>query len=93
MDTEKPAIVDCQKLWDEIEASGLSKWDFLLSPQGKKWLNKYLEDCPLCEYAKQFVDPCLHCPLTKKYGDGCAHLGYSTYEISSKEWFDAIRKL
>ena len=93
--SEKQAISECKKLWNEIEASGLSKFDFLASPEGKVWKDKnYRADCPLCGYARSFNSTqCSPCPLIQKYGRGCFALGYRISLLANKEWLEAIRGL
>ena len=98
--TKKEYIVECQKLWSEIKTSGKSKRDFLLTPEGKVWLDKeYMDDCPLCEYDnKQFPQGkvyhfCSRCPLEKKYDKGCSDLGYNPYLPPTEEWLEAINGL
>ena len=74
--TRTKAIKECKELWGEIEKSGETKYEFLNSPAGKKWLDKnYFGNCPLCEYAgskcSEEEDSCSYCPLTTQYEEIC----------------------
>jgi len=76
MNKEKQAIKKCKDFWGLVKASGLSKDDFLETPEGAKWIGKYVHDCPLCEYVENEGTPCLDCPLVIQYGKGCYELGF-----------------
>lgn len=91
--TEKKAIKLCKELWEEVKASGLSKENFLRTEAGLKWLGKYQNDCPLCEYGEQFGDACLSCPLETKYDQDCYELGFSEVSLPSDSWMEAVRGL
>ena len=93
--TKKQAIKECKALWEAIEKSGLSKWDFLKTDEGAKWKGKgWKGNCPLCEYASQIRDgDCSDCPLLKKYKKLCPDLGYLEANVSTPEWFKAVREL
>lgn len=93
--TKKQAIKECKELWEEIEASGLSKGEFLYSTkEGRRWRHKnYSCDCPPCHFDKQFNDDCTHCPLVTKYGKDCYGLGYCGKELHSLSFIEAIRNL
>ena len=87
--TKREAISECKRLWEEIEKSGKDKYEFLNSPDGKKWLDKdYQDDCPLCEYAGGTA--CDRCPLRIQYGKGCYDLGFND---DKPGWFEAVRGL
>ena len=90
--TKREAIRQCQKLWDEIEKSGLSKDAFLNSPAGKKWLAEdYLNNCPLCEYSEEV---CSDCPLVRQYGKRCWELGFHISSgRHSPSFYKAVRGL
>ena len=89
------AIAECQKLWREIKASGLSKADFLNTPAGRLWVRKYyMANCPLCEYDTRCKDwDCRCCPLPGEGCERCRKLGYSEHEIPTQGWFDVIENL
>ena len=76
MNKEKQAIKKCKEIWGLVKASGLSKDDFLETPEGAKWIGKYENDCPLCEYVEKEGVLCLDCPLIIQYGKGCDELGF-----------------
>ncbi len=87
--TKKKAISECKKLWKEIEESGLSKFAFMISAAGRKWLKKgYEDECPLCELNRG--KGCSGCLLLLQYKHGCRELGYLG---PTREWFNAIRGL
>lgn len=87
----KEAIKECKELWKEIEESGKTKYGFLNSPDGARWLAKhYWGSCPLCEYANP---ACSDCPLVIQYGKLCIELGFRDCGESSPEWFKAVREL
>ncbi len=92
---KKQAVKECKELWREIRASGLSKEEFLDSPQGRGWLGRYDGDCPLCELAKKTGCPNCGdvCPLFAQYGSDCFDLGYSLDIVCPPEWFEAIENL
>ena len=90
--TKREAIRECKRLWKEIEKSGLTKYGFLNSPDGKKWKDKdYQAYCPLCEYTGRWN--CWRCPLMVQYGETCTHLGFNDSGLSTPDWFDAVRGL
>jgi len=95
--TKREAIRECKRLWKEIEKSGLTKYGFLNSPDGKKWKGKgYWGNCPLCEYTKQVtkgLPRCSICSLVTQYGKRCRELGFDDHGHSLPEWFKAIRGL
>ena len=97
--TKKKAIEECKKLWEEIEASGLSKNDFLDKTDGGKiWKDKdYDCDCPLCQYS---IDVhigmglrCLKCPLCEKYEKTCFELGFELDVRHKPIFIEAVRGL
>ena len=92
--TEREAIKECKKLWEEIEKSGLSKENFLNSSAGKKWIEKeYWNDCPLCSYVREsgYKGDCIEvCPLYFQYGKDCFQLGF---ESDPPRFFEAVRGL
>ena len=88
--TEKEAISECKKLWTEIEKSGLTKYEFLETPEGQVWIDKdYESHCPLCECSED----CYSCPLVVQYNKMCPELGFNEDIHSTPEWFKAIREL
>ncbi len=89
------SIRACKKMWEEIERSGLGKWDFLETPRGGKWKDKgYRADCPLCEYADSVGDgSCLACPLLTQYGRNCSGLGFRAISPSKASFFEAVKGL
>ncbi len=95
---KRKAIRECKRMWlgkNGIKESGLSKFAFLDSPDGKKWEDKgYVNDCPLCEYCEKFRFDltCTKCPLKAQYGKRCCELGFRD-EISSPSFFEAVRGL
>ncbi len=79
MITLRTAIRECKRLWKEIVASGLSKWDFLQTEAGWKWKKKnYQHDCPLCQYDSEHEDDCKACPLIIQYGQYCYRLAFGS---------------
>ena len=92
--TKKKAIEECKKLWEEIEASGLSKDDFLRTTGGEYWIDKeYFSNCPLCQHDSDFgKDTCSACPLVKKYRKKCSKLGFHA-NCHSTEFIEAVRGL
>ena len=91
----RTAIGECKKLWGEIEDSGLSKDDFLLTPSGSTWRNKYEAACPLCDYvtSKGNGGVCEQfCPLYLQLGDDCADLGFEAERPCPSFW-EAVKKL
>ena len=87
--TKREAIRECKRLWKEIEESGLSKYGFLHSPDGEKWLCKnYQDNCPLCEYASG--NACDKCTLQTKYGKSCYKLDFTSH---TPEWYEAVKGL
>jgi len=95
--TKREAIRECKRLWKAIEKSGLTKYGFLNSPDGKKCKDKgYWGNCPLCEYSRQVTQSlpsCSICPLITQYGKSCSELGFNDSGHSLPEWFKAIRGL
>ncbi len=99
--TEEEAITECQKLWEAIKKSGLSKKDFLNTVEGRVYQDKnYWGECPLCEYATNScvavneLRSCTPCPLLTKYGKLCSNLGYDVFtSTATEEFFVAIRGL
>lgn len=91
--TKREAIRECKKLWEKIERSGLSKYVFLGTKAGKKWVGKsYHSDCPLCEFAfgdnRKGCYP--NCPLIQQYDKSCLELGYDS---NSARFFEAVKGL
>ena len=86
-----------KRLWKEIEESGLGKYDYL----HKEGLhNKYLLNCPLCEYTKHkfcgvFVTDCDKCPLPKekKMEYRCYELGFEDELPPAQAWLNVIKGL
>jgi len=93
--TRKKAIAECKKLWEEIVASGLSKRDFLCTPERGSWVYKeYQYNCPLCEYSRNFTGNCCHCPLAEKYLNNCFTLGFDEEDITNyPQFLEAVRGL
>ncbi len=97
--TEKDAISECKKLWEEIRLSGLSKYKFLGSPAGKVWVDKhYKNDCPLCEYqetkSENIITTCQFCPLVTKYDRFCGILGFNIFwGTATDQWYEAVKGL
>lgn len=92
--TRAMSIEECKKLWADVEASGLSKQDFLKSKAGRKWREKaYLGNCPLCQYDHERKGDCLLCPLEQQYAKGCFDLGFLEKAIPIPEWLNAIKGL
>ena len=91
--TEKKAIRECKRLWEEIEKSGLSKDYFLASPNGEKWVEKnYLANCPLCEYSGLEDEDCVKCPLIIQFEERCVRLGFDENKCNPR-FFEAVRGL
>ena len=96
--TYNSAIRECKKLWAEIKASGLSKDDFWVTPQGKKWQKKgHVSDCPLCAFASQRENPrktpcTIKCSLGQQYKKTCFGLGF-TENGRSPQFFQAVEGL
>ena len=96
---EEEAIRECKEMWlgeDGIEESGLSKKDFLDSPNGAKWRKRgYRLDCPLCEDNRgDTIFPiCPTCPLVIQYGKVCVRLGFKGREKDGPQFFGAVRGL
>ena len=93
--TKREAIKECKELWKEIKKSGETKYGFLNSPGGKKWLAKdYHGNCPLCEYKGPTVQlGCARCPLKTQYDKNCIMLGFSDLGRSSPAFFKAVEGL
>ncbi|KKN76945.1 hypothetical protein LCGC14_0365970 [marine sediment metagenome] len=91
---KREAIRDCKRFWKAVEKSGLSKDEFLLTPEGKVWEAKdYMNTCPLCEYGTGKEDDCGKCPLKTQYGKDCYELGYVFVVRCPPRWFKAIKGL
>lgn len=91
--TRKFAINETKKLWTEIKKSGLSKFNFLRTENGKKWVEKnYHSHCPLCDYTMGEDYCCDDCPLVKKYVKACGKLGYSSWYFT-EAFYDKIMGL
>jgi len=94
----KDAVKDCQNMWDDIKASGLSKADFLDTARGKEWHSKgYENDCPLCHYADQFKSFCDNCPIFNHVDEDdlrwdCYHYGFDE-DPPSASWFELVKSL
>lgn len=95
--TKGEAVRKCKELWEEIEKSGDTKYGFLSSSDGERWMNeRYWGSCPLCEYAgnkSASLPSCSVCPLVTQYGKMCSGLGFSDFHKCSPEWFKIIRGL
>ena len=97
--TKRQAIKECKELWGEIEKSGKTKYGFLDSPAGAKWLAKdYESNCSLCDYAKsecpEEEDSCSYCPLMTQYGEYCYALGFrDPIDYSLPSFFEVVRGL
>ena len=97
--TKRKSISECKKLWKAIDKSGLLKYEYLHSEDGRKWYDKkYHASCPLCEYAHQVSNKfamCGQCPLVTQYDKHCWELGFeNTGETPpTPEWFEAVRGL
>ncbi len=93
--SEKKAIQECKKLWSEIEASGESKFTFLGSDNGRKWVHKgHQADCPLCQYATdREKGKCTHCPLLVQYSKTCGELGFQGYNSDVTEFTKYVNNL
>ncbi len=90
--TKREAIRECKRIWKKIGKSGLDKYAFLDSPNGKKWLAKGYEcDCPLCEYAKG--TGCYACPLFTQYNITCTPLGYEEVGHDSTRFLASVKGL
>ena len=96
--TREEAISECQKMWEEIAASGLSKHGFLDTPEGIEWRQKgYFNSCPLCELAREWeIIDCGECllPQSVVMAYRCYRfLGYSLFGVPSDGWLKVIREL
>lgn len=95
----RTAIRECKELWGLIEESGLSKEDFLDTPQGMRWLREHANHrCPLCRYTLAKMTElnglplCNHyCPLRTQLGKDCITLRYN--DDRPTEFIAAVKKL
>ena len=91
--TKRESIRECKRFWKQVKRSGLSKDDFLDTPEGKAWEDKaYGNDCPLCEYAGKRYEGCDVCPLKAQYSKECYALGFRE-DSWSDEFYAKIKGL
>ena len=95
--TKREAIRECKRLWKGIGKSGQNKQGYI---RAKGLRDKYLLDCPLCEYAKKkssiyYLVNCEKCPLPprKKMDFRCYELGFDDELPPSQEWLNVIKGL
>ena len=93
--TKKKAIQECKDLWNEIKASGNSKYWFFNSDNSRKWTSKnYQSNCPLCQYVEDCKKiRCSPCPLVVQYGKECAELGYNSYDSNVTKFTKYVNNL
>ena len=96
--TKRQAIEECKELWAEIEASGLSKDNFLSQTEaGRNWHHRrYFSSCPLCHYSKKnrwLIARCQFCPLVTRYGKVCFDLGFHNFSMHEPRFLEAIKGL
>lgn len=99
MPTKKEYIRECKEIWRKIKASGLSKYEWLETEEGREFAAKgYYNRCPLCEFVHSYAATangfyCPTCPFQKQYDKVCYDLGYDDDGNYPDEWFEAIEGL
>ena len=98
--TKRQAIRECKKMWKLITKSCLGKYEWFKTDASIPFSNKYMHDCPLCEYTNNLRIRSVNtfdlacrpfCPLYIQLNEGCLGLNYMQEDTT--EFYNALLKL